>query len=1080
MRKGAYAVITLLFCSICCFPQTTLVITDGLGTSVRLFRASDLTEIGHGIRPGGRAASSIAFSSNNTRLGFFSGGGDNLAVVDFNIGGTGAVVNRLHISPWSAAVSPDGKRLVAASKNDGAIYVYDIPSFKNSAKFTFGSLAGIVFGDLIISGSGCQTSSAPCAAFSFTNFGLLEADLSNLSCGPNCTGQVLSSSNVSLRGQGSTLVATPNGNYLIAALSNDDAVGIYNVQPPPLSPPQLSAVTLSDYVYAVAVANPNNGSDTYGFAVSRQSNLQATLSVVDLRPASANFGQILGSPVILGFPINFRPPREKIHTAISPDGTALYVTTGEYQASPNLVALSLTNLICAALSQTNCNPPIIASEYVPSSFEITGVSAVNLNSTVALQTQTSPSVTSVNQTTVPNGSPQTVTINGNGFATDGSAMVKVGSLDAMPGLNSTGTSIQVTIPAFSPAQGADIIVSNPNTNANNQADFYESGILRGAFVIATPSSFQPLNQVLVTNFPDGTLSVLNAGTGASVATSPFLGVPAVACAVTSDGASAFVLTTSVNGAEPLPSSVVPFNIVANQGSTPIPLSNDRAGFQDGIASAATNPSTNGPAIYTTYRDFSIDTGDHLRVIDATTNGLIEDISTISSDSGGFVPQALAVTPDGAHAYTFAFGSSLTSPVGDFLEYTINPAAFGFPQFSNTPQLNSADHIEISPDGKYLLTNCGGNWDQLCVLNIANPTNPSLVTAIPAPFVSTTSMDCDGGPGNGAGTGVWCPDEYRVVGNRLYVSDPVRARFDIFNFNPPDFSPVAGASFTEASSNFDVTPDNALLYAAETNSNAVAVWALKDPTNPSWYLATPIMLTRMGTGSTPIGIRVRPGTPTSVNVQLSSVQPIQQVQITYDNPALSSGSATTAVTTTNTNTTPAPTPSGFSLVGIPVYYNITTTATFTDAIVTFTFDQTQLTPAQISNLRVLHYDKSNCSAPPNCWDDVTVEGSLNTTNNTIQAHVLSFSPFTIGVGTTTFYFDSLLGKIATDVSAQGISNSFRAKAIAARAAFQRGDKTASKNQLNALLNAIQAQTGVSITTAQATDLTGEVQALLSSF
>src|SRR5689334_10043368 len=91
------------------------------------------------------------------------------------------------------------------------------------------------------------------------------------------------------------------------------------------------------------------------------------------------------------------------------------------------------------------------------------------------------------------------------------------------------------------------------------------------------------------------------------------------------------------------------------------------------------------------------------------------------------------------------------------------------------------------------------------------------------------------------------------------------------------------------------------------------------------------LGKIGTGITPQMVAVRPGTPTPVSASptdVVTVTPIQSVTVSL------TGSSGGTTTVTTTNTTPFSAPAGFQISGIPIYYEVATTATFSNAVVCF--------------------------------------------------------------------------------------------------------------------------------------------------
>jgi hypothetical protein len=102
------------------------------------------------------------------------------------------------------------------------------------------------------------------------------------------------------------------------------------------------------------------------------------------------------------------------------------------------------------------------------------------------------------------------------------------------------------------------------------------------------------------------------------------------------------------------------------------------------------------------------------------------------------------------------------------------------------------------------------------------------------------------------------------------------------------------------------------------------------------------------------------------------------------------SVTGGGSTEATLTTSGPPISGFQLipVGSPLYYNISTTATYSGIIHVFlVYDDAGMTPEEELALRMLHYVDPD-------WVDITV--SVDTDNNIVQGQTTTLSPFTLGI------------------------------------------------------------------------------------
>ena len=128
-------------------------------------------------------------------------------------------------------------------------------------------------------------------------------------------------------------------------------------------------------------------------------------------------------------------------------------------------------------------------------------------------------------------------------------------------------------------------------------------------------------------------------------------------------------------------------------------------------------------------------------------------------------------------------------------------------------------------------------------------------------------------------------------------------------------------------------------------------------------------------STPVDVELKLNTPEGEGVEVSLGG---GVTVTFTNVT---ASGTTTVTTSPSG---PPLPPGFEPLGN--YYYISTTATFTGPVtVCIVYDDSSLSPALESRLRLLHYEGST-------WVDVTT--SLNTFTNRLCGQVTSFSPFAV--------------------------------------------------------------------------------------
>jgi hypothetical protein len=131
------------------------------------------------------------------------------------------------------------------------------------------------------------------------------------------------------------------------------------------------------------------------------------------------------------------------------------------------------------------------------------------------------------------------------------------------------------------------------------------------------------------------------------------------------------------------------------------------------------------------------------------------------------------------------------------------------------------------------------------------------------------------------------------------------------------------------------------------------------------------------------VRPDPGaTPSGSDVSVSPIDPatsLSPVTLTFGFVATG---GQTSVTTTSQGTPP---PLGFKLGSPPVYYELSTTATYSGAI-TVCFSYSEINLAKPANLKLFHGN------PGGTWTDVTT--SNNTATRVICGSVTSLSPFVL--------------------------------------------------------------------------------------
>lgn len=772
--------------------------------------------------------------------------------------------------------------------------------------------------------------------------------------------------------------------------------------------------------------------------------------------------------------------------ALSPDGNRLYAAAG---GDTTLVVLDASSPVSAL--------PVLKQINIPDG--VFGLAAANLQLT---EPPSAPSPTAVSPNTVINNdtdSNRTVQIFGGNFASD--AMVRFGNAALVPGtLN--GSTLAATVPPQTASQPADVVVTNRNAGGA-VGDLWATAVLHNQLVISGPTTFQPLNQVAVQVDGDSQMVLLNASTNAGLPpaiseTLPDAGsISLVGLGITPDGSTAYTQNFL-----PPDNVVIPVDLDHQAALPAIQLFPPTwftgvGGQEDEVAVVPSSPVTasHGPAAYVVAAQNNgacppctlTDLDQVVTVIDAdpgtatTPNPAYNTI--VRQMSAGlalqlYLPGGVAVTPDGRYVYTSTqesvrvAGWSFFTNVGSLAIFDLVGGQFANPSSETLGAAGFQGHIEVSPDGNWLLLTAADGG--ILVFDISDTTNGnnrlapvfrgeirgSAPAGFNAPLFSTFRIP-QGSP------------------QVLVAWDQLQNLMETFAFQPASLNfaqlgtvAIPGATSSRDEFGLDVTPDGKLAYALLVQEDDAAVVDISNP-------ASPTLLTKMLVGLGPSSIAVRPGTATPASSSPDStvtVSPLASVTISLTG---STGGSTT-VTTTVIPTGSTPPPSGFQVGSIPVFYNLATTASFSTAVVCFTYDPTQV-PSPEGSLKLAHYDSSlDSNGNVIGWVDVTLPGSPDTTTHTICGQVSSFSPFVIGIASPTFLFNTLLEDISVLPSSEtpvGIMRGLRAKVLAARASHSKGNDGAAINQLNALIAELNSISGSQITAADASKLINEANVLI---
>lgn len=961
-----------------------------------------------------------------------------VSVIDLPLQREFARIDGVHCR--TLAVTPDGREVVAETFDSDAA-ILDVASLQVTHRVDLHSVLGSGFADprgVAIAGGA--------AYFQFrssTIYPLIKVDLTDCAA-PTWTCAVSTVPGTALGrtfNSSFPIVATPDGRFLVATRGQpfsgraifilDTTTNALTKIVPPVRP---GAIAVS------STATPD-GSFAYFVSDFDPNNIGGPLGVrrLDLRPTVAgnpnpNFGAIEGDVQL--------PWNSSLHgIAVSGDGTRVYATVNT-DAFPNFVTLDATQVVSspstAILAQAQVGHQVVGAVIADVDTSGSGapvVSSVDSNQTINGVKQ--PSGVLVNS------DPSNVLVGGTGFSAD--AQVRIGTAGSLQP-SAFGSTLTVPVPAQVPAGTAAVLVTDFNTTSA-VTDWFQTGLFGGPFVIAPPALFQPANEALSCNFGAGTISILNVATNASVQRVQDA-LNCLGIALLPDGSHGYMVRFIYN-------DVVPFDLSTGTVGAPIALSGSTG--QGNAIIVAPYPPLSTPTVphYVAYvvsqlTTPTFDSDSQLNVVDVqpgspTVNTILATIPANLVDAPDIARGGLTATPDGRFVYSWDDTTDGSQPtrliVFDTLTGTATPldgATLGV-TFQWQPAA-TADTLALASPGGVQLFDISG----------ANATAP-----VPLALL--------------AGTPPALPGAFRIQGNRLYAFDNLNDVIQAFNFDRVggNFAYLGRAVIpgpANGNGTIDVTPDGSLLYAGLSNQDAVAVLdALKVQTS-----APDALLTKLATDIGPNPVIVRPGSPVAASAapgDVVTVQPLPEVSVSLTD---SSGGT---VSVAATSTTAVSTPAGFQVGPVPVYYEISSTATFTSAVVCFTYDPTGLTATQEANLGVAHFNGTS-------WDDVTVPGSLNTTTHTVCAQVSHFSPFVIGIRTTNFLFDTLVQNITQLSTPVGVMRSLRAKALAARASFNRQDSVSAVGQLTALQNQLAALSGVQVSATDAGSLSTEAAQIVS--
>jgi DNA-binding beta-propeller fold protein YncE len=950
-KKSALVLVAIVFASMTAVAQERYVVADRPSSRIQAFNVSNDALVSNSLS--GTNPEGIAISPNGRLVAVANVNGSYVSIVDVTVNAEVAQIK--NVTAFALAFDATGDRLVIPNRVADEVVIVDTSTFQVLQRVSVNGLLGddpannadTNLGPIIIVGTKAYVMNGGFNTVTGNNFLVAVVDIFSytVSSVPGTDGSGALFLN-------NTLAATPDGQFVLATQTSDGTVQIISTA----SNTVVQTVSIPAGPTAIAISrilNDPNGVFAYATSFPTVANSSADLNVIDLRPASATYRQVIAT---IHLPGSVVPQLTEIQ--LTEDDARAYVALGS-SASPNLLVvdtgLLLSNPANAVIKQLQVGSDLRALAV--------GMTATTPPVSAPVVSQALP-VSTINNTMT------SVRITGTNIDPD--ARVRIGGLDPVAGTVSSSSVVDVIVPAGTPSQLADIIVIDPKS-AGPVSGQQQSGILRGTLTIASPPSFSPNFQVLIGSFGQSVLNILNSGNASAVTpSSPSLTLSPFGIALTPDGTHAFVSLFSSGSFSTFPAQVAIYNLLTNQVEkiVTLPALFGGAGQGDSVA-IVPSPFTGKPIAYVV---IGVRTGagptrkrlEQLVALDADTTSVsfgsvlfTQDASypNIARNRAG-----LAATPDGKFVYSSALipgsadGRLIIFDVLGGTTTTLSTTALGVDSFLN--------YVHLSPDGKSLLlvnTTTGG----ILVFDVGvNPTNPTLVTKI----TGTPPMGVPAVLYNSA----------VVHGNQLFGFDPANNILQAFNFDRTNsnFSQLGSFVIPGSTGGFGalgVTPDGKQIYVPIQTDNNVAVIdaGLLVAGNPS------PLLTKIGTALAPLGVAIRAGTPTPAGNGVVT-NPIPGVSITGN---VTVGGVSNAATLTSA---PLAVPAGFRAGVPPIFYQLSTTATlsglqtvcFSYAGVRY-FDETKLHLFEIQG---------------GTWMDVTL--SVDNVNKIVCGQVASLGLFGI--------------------------------------------------------------------------------------
>jgi hypothetical protein len=755
----------------------------------------------------------------NPRLAFLSTG-QYLSVIDLTIQ---REITRMPQAAYSRyeGFSPDGRYLLKMNQTLRTLDVIDVAGFRIARRVR---LAGILrngsdssMGSIVIVGNKAYvTTKHP----SPTEPSIALVDLRTFRARAVAIPNRVSSGGRCLP----NAAATPDGKYVV--MIQGTHLVFLNTATNTIAIDE----TLPSASQAIAITpNGNDPSRVFGYLLRRVSG-NYVASVVDLRPGSPTFGQLIaGTDVILS-------NATLSGLAINPEGTRLVVPA--QQINPNSPLPNLL-VIDTSLMFTNPAAAIVGQATAANGGSLEGVTIATI---VTSRPATAPVVNSVSGNVV-NDTDTTIHVFGANFLPG--ARVRVGSMAPLPATVLSSSDLEVTIPQNAPAGlHLDVIVTNPNVNSPPSSQ-NQSGLLAGGITISPTPAFQP-HQQFATALLGGSPQVYDVQRQSMVnlQTAPPLNYQVV---FNADGAELYGFSWGPAYWSSSPEALE-WKLADGSLQATVPVTNGTSTSGISTLQISVNPFTQGPILYAPGNyDMQGNADLVLNMIDTnpasgTFNTIIHTIDAqLGLPLDYFQVNSFAATRNGQFVYmNYLDGDSGLGMLAIFDILNGGPARVLTMSSLGADDLQYS--LQISPDGRFLLLQAyydSYSGYDILVFDIDNyPEPPTLVATI-----------------TGNVPGPYPPYLYyfQVVGNRLFALDTNSNSVLAFNFVPPsNFSQLAAYQLPSAYGGLTVSPDGALIYLPISNPDMITVLDANQLINGQAPL-----ITNIATGVFPYQVAVSP-------------------------------------------------------------------------------------------------------------------------------------------------------------------------------------------------------------------------------